>query len=143
MGKNITLCGGAGSGQHTKMVNQILISSTMIGVVEGLLYAQKAGLDPLTVISAVQAGAAGSWTITNLGPKIVARDFRPGFFVEHFIKDLGICVAEAARMGLALPGLALAQQLYIATQAQGAGKQATTALTLAIEALNNIKHEQK
>lgn len=82
VGKNITLCGGAGSGQHTKMCNQILISSTMIGVVEGLLYAQKAGLDPLTVISAVQAGAAGSWTITNLGPKIVARDFRPGFYVR-------------------------------------------------------------
>ena len=82
MGKNITLCGGAGAGQHTKMVNQILIANGLIGVVEGLLYAQRAGLDPLTVISAVQAGAAGSWSITNLGPKIVARDFKPGFFVE-------------------------------------------------------------
>lgn len=111
----------------------------MIGVCEGLLYAHRAGLDPLVTIQAVQAGAAGSWSITNLGPKIVARDFKPGFYVEHFIKDLGIALSEANRMGLALPGLALAQQLYVATQALGAGKQATTALILAIEAVNGIK----
>jgi len=143
MGKNITLCGGPGAGQHTKMVNQILIASGMIGCVEGMMYAQRAGLDPLTVISAVQAGAAGSWSITNLGPKIVARNFTPGFFVDHFVKDLGIALSEAKRMQLALPGLALAEQLYVAVQAQGAGQQATTALLLALEALNGVKHEAK
>lgn len=143
MGKNITLCGAPGAGQHTKMVNQILIASGMIGVCEGLLYAQKAGLDPLTTISAVQAGAAGSWSITNLGPKIVKRDFAPGFYVEHFIKDLGIAIREANQMGLALPGLALAQQLYVATQALGAGREATTALILAIEAVNGIKPKEQ
>lgn len=96
-----------------------------------------------TLLPSPQAGAAGSWTVTNLGPKIVARDFKPGFYVDHFVKDLGIALAEASRMKLALPGLALAQQLYVATQAQGAGLQATTALTLALESMNNIKHETK
>jgi 3-hydroxyisobutyrate dehydrogenase len=140
MGTNIRHLGPAGSGQHTKMVNQILIASNMIGVVEGLMYAHKAGLDLNDTIGAVGAGAAGSWSINNLGPRIVARNFDPGFFVEHFIKDMGIALAEAKRMGLSLPGLALAEQLYLAVQAQGHGRLGTHALSLALEKLNNIVH---
>lgn len=136
LGKNISLQGPAGSGQHTKMVNQILIASGMIGMCEGLLYAYKAGLDPLSVIGAVSTGAAGSWSISNLGPRVVKGDFNPGFYVEHFCKDLGIALAEARRMKLSLPGLALANQLYIALDAQGGGKKGTQALFLALEALS-------
>jgi len=136
MGKNVVHQGEAGAGQHTKMVNQVLIASTMIGVCEGLLYARKAGLDAMTVIQSVGAGAAGSWTINNLGPRMVNRDFNPGFYVEHFIKDLGIALDEAARMELTLPGLALARQLYEAVKAQGHGRLGTQALLLALEKLN-------
>jgi 3-hydroxyisobutyrate dehydrogenase len=139
MGKNVKHMGPAGMGQHTKMVNQILIANNMIGVCEGLLYAYKAGLDPLKVIEAVGAGAAGSFSINVLGPRIAKRDFAPGFFVEHFIKDLGICLSEAKRMGIALPGLALANQLYVALQAQGHGRSGTQALITALETLNGIK----
>jgi len=139
MGKNIIHLGPAGSGQHTKMVNQILIASTMVGVVEGLLYGYKAGLDLDTVIAAVGAGAAGSWSINNLGPRINQRNFDPGFFVEHFIKDMGIALDEAKRMDLCLPGLSLAHQFYVAVQAQGHGRLGTHALALALEKLNNIE----
>jgi 3-hydroxyisobutyrate dehydrogenase len=97
MGKNIRHMGSAGAGQHTKMVNQILIATNMIGVVEGLLYAQKSGLDLDEAIQAVSAGAAGSWSISNLGPRIANRNFDPGFFVEHFLKDMGIALKEAER----------------------------------------------
>jgi 3-hydroxyisobutyrate dehydrogenase len=128
--------GGAGAGQHTKMVNQILVAGTMIGACEGLLYALRAGLDPLTVIESVGSGAAGSWTINNLGPRMIARDFAPGFYVEHFIKDLGIALEESSRLGLALPGLALSRQLYEAVRAQGHGRAGTQALLLALERLN-------
>jgi 3-hydroxyisobutyrate dehydrogenase len=141
MGKNIVHMGPAGSGQHTKMVNQILIASNMVGVVEGLLYGYKAGLNLETVIAAVGAGAAGSWTINTLGPRIVKRNFDPGFFVDHFIKDMGIALDEAKRMGLALPGLALAHQLYLAVKAQGHGRLGTHALALALEHMNNISHK--
>jgi 3-hydroxyisobutyrate dehydrogenase len=139
MGKNIRLLGGSGSGQNTKMVNQILIATNMIGVCEGLLYAHKAGLDLEQTIQAVSAGAAGSWSISNLGPRIAKRNFDPGFFVEHFIKDMGIALSEARAMNLSLPGLALAHQLYVAVKAQGHGKQGTHALALALEQLNGIK----
>ncbi|KAF0689061.1 Aste57867_19442 [Aphanomyces stellatus] len=116
MGKNIRHMGGAGAGQHTKMVNQILIATNMIGVVEGLLYAYKSGLDLNEAIAAVGAGAAGSWSINNMGPRIAKRDFNPGFMVEHFLKDMGIALKESQAMGLSLPGLALANQLYLAVQ---------------------------
>ncbi|OQR95129.1 3-hydroxyisobutyrate dehydrogenase [Thraustotheca clavata] len=140
MGQNIRHMGGAGAGQHTKMVNQILIATNMIGMVEGLLYAHKAGLDLNEAIAAVGAGAAGSWSINNLGPRIARRDFNPGFMVEHFIKDLGIALKESQAMGLSLPGLALANQLYLAVMAQeNGGKLGTHALMLAFEQLNNIK----
>src|SRR5690606_14909692 len=131
--------GEAGAGQHTKMVNQILISTMMIGVCEALIYGCKAGLDPNKVIESVGSGAAGSRSINNLGPRIIKRDFEPGFFVEHFIKDMGIALAEAKKMGLSLPGLALAEQLYLAVQAQGYGRKGTQALMLALESLSGIK----
>jgi 3-hydroxyisobutyrate dehydrogenase len=139
MGKTIIYQGTAGSGQHTKMVNQILIASNMVGVCEALLYGYKAGLNLETVMQSVSVGAAGSWSLSNLGPRIMARNFEPGFFVEHFIKDMGIALDEAQRMGLALPGLALAKQLYLAVQAQGYGRKGTHALMLALEHLSNVK----
>lgn len=139
MGATIVHQGGPGSGQHTKMVNQILIASTMMGVCEGLLYASRAGLDPSTVIKSVGSGAAGSFAINVLGPKIVARDFGAGFFVEHFVKDLGIALEEAARMGIAVPGLAMARQFYESVRSLGHGWSGTQALMLAIEQLNNVK----
>ncbi|CEG42428.1 3-hydroxyisobutyrate dehydrogenase [Plasmopara halstedii] len=116
MGKNIRHMGGAGAGQHTKM----------------------SGLDIAEAIRAVSAGAAGSWSISNLGPRIANRNFDPGFFVEHFVKDMGIALKEAERMNLSLPGLALANQLYVAVKAQGHGRLGTQSLMLALEQLNGI-----
>lgn len=138
LGSKIVLHGDAGAGQHAKMVNQILIASNMMGVCEGLLYARKAGLDPERVIESVGSGAAGSWSINNLGPRMIRRDFSPGFYVEHFIKDLGIALEEAQRMRLALPGLALAKQLYEAVRAHGHGRSGTQALLVALEKLSGI-----
>jgi len=139
MVKTIVHQGPAGAGQHTKMVNQILIATNMIGVCEALLYGYKAGLDLKTVLQSVGGGAAASWSLNNLGPRIMDRNFEPGFFVEHFIKDMGIALEEAKRMNLSLPGLALANQLYLAVQAQGYGKKGTHALMLALEHLSGIK----
>lgn len=139
MGKTIVHQGPAGSGQHTKMVNQILIASGMIAVCEAMLYAYKSGLDAKTVLQSVSVGAAGSWSLQNLGPRIIDRNFEPGFFVEHFIKDMGIALAEAERMNLCLPGLALAKQLYEAVRAQGYGRKGTHALMLAMEHICNVK----
>jgi 3-hydroxyisobutyrate dehydrogenase len=136
MGKTIVHQGGAGAGQHTKMVNQILIASNMIGVCEALLYGYKAGLDLNTVLQSVGSGAAGSWSLNNLGPRMIAGRFEPGFFVEHFLKDMGIALAEARRMRLALPGLALAEQLYRALEAQGHGRDGTHSLMLALARLS-------
>ncbi|MEM2882349.1 MAG: NAD(P)-dependent oxidoreductase [Candidatus Bathyarchaeia archaeon] len=141
MGKSIRYMGPAGSGQSAKLCNQILIASTMIGVVECLLYAHKSGLDLMDVIAAVGSGAAGCWSINNLGPRIVRRDFDPGFMVEHFVKDMGIALEEARRMNLALPGLAMAQQFYVALKAKGKGRLGTQALALVLEELNNAKIE--
>jgi 3-hydroxyisobutyrate dehydrogenase len=136
MGNNIVYQGPAGSGQHAKMCNQIVIAGTMIGVCESLIYGFKAGLDPLTVLSSIQGGAARCWALDNLAPRILQRDFAPGFFVDHFIKDMGIALKESARMGLFLPGLALVHQLYIAVKAQGHGKSGTQGLILALEEMS-------
>lgn len=136
MGKTIVHQGPAGAGQHTKMVNQVLIASNMIGVCEALLYGYKAGLDLTTVLQSVGSGAAGSWSLNNLGPRMIAGRFEPGFFVEHFLKDMGIALAEARRMRLCLPGLALAEQLYRAVDAQGHGRDGTHALMLALARLS-------
>ena len=139
MGKTIIHQGNPGAGQHTKMVNQILISSNMIAVCEGLLYGYKCGLDLESVFKSVSVGAAGSKALEVLGPRILARNFEPGFYVEHFIKDMGIALKEAERMNLCLPGLALAKQLYEAVRAQGFGRKGTQALMLALEAISNVK----
>jgi 3-hydroxyisobutyrate dehydrogenase len=138
MGKTIVHQGGPGAGQHTKMVNQTVIASAMIGVCEGLLYGYRAGLDLETVMESVGSGAAGSWSLSNLGKRIIGDDFDPGFFVEHFVKDMGIALEEAKRMGLSLPGLALAHQLYVALMAQGHGRDGTQALHLALASLSGI-----
>jgi 3-hydroxyisobutyrate dehydrogenase len=138
MGKTIVYQGPAGSGQHTKMVNQILIASNMIGVCEALLYGYRSGLDLETVMKSVGPGAAGSWSLANLGPRIIANNFDPGFFVEHFIKDMTIALQESKRMGLAMPGLALAQQLYVALASQGHSRDGTHALELALASMSGI-----
>ncbi|HMN97142.1 MAG TPA: NAD(P)-dependent oxidoreductase [Phycisphaerales bacterium] len=135
LGKTIVRHGGPGAGQHAKMVNQVLIAATMMGLCEGLAYSRAAGLDGERVIESLSVGAAGSWSLAHLAPRILRRDFAPGFFVEHFIKDLGIALDEAARMRLALPALALARQLYEALRARGHGHEGTQALTLLYEAL--------
>ncbi len=139
MGQNIVHQGGPGAGQHTKMCNQITIAGTMIGVCEGLLYGYKAGLDLETMLSSISKGAARCWTLETLAPRILNRNFDPGFFVEHFIKDMGIALDEAKKMNLSLPGLALVHQLYLATQAQGHGRLGTHALMLALEQMSNTK----
>lgn len=133
MGSRIQYMGGPGAGQHTKMCNQILACSNMVGMCESLVYAQRSGLDPLAVIDAIGAGAAGSWAINNLGARVVQRDFAPGFMIEHMAKDLGIALGEAERLGLELPGLALAERLYAALNARGHGRDGTQALILALE----------
>jgi 3-hydroxyisobutyrate dehydrogenase len=138
MGKTIVHQGPAGAGQHTKMVNQILIASNMIGVCEALLYGFKAGLDLNRVLESVSTGAAGSWSLSNLGPRMIAGSFEPGFFVEHFLKDMGIALSESRRMNLCLPGLALAEQLYRAVEAQGLGRKGTHALMLALSKLSAV-----
>ena len=143
MGTTIVNQGGPGSGQHTKMVNQILIASGMIGVCEALLYAHTSGLDLETVMKSVSSGAAGSWSLDNYGPRIINNDFEPGFFVEHFIKDMAIALNEAARMNLSLPGLAMAHQLYNALKAQGGGRNGTQALQLALSRLSAIDWEKR
>jgi 3-hydroxyisobutyrate dehydrogenase len=128
--------GGPGAGQHAKMTNQIAIASGMVAVCEALVYAERAGLDLEQVLATIGGGAAGSWTLSNLAPRAVRGDFAPGFKVDHFVKDLGIALAEARRMRLALPGLALAEQLYVAVQARGGGRQGTHALLLALRDLS-------
>jgi 3-hydroxyisobutyrate dehydrogenase len=143
MGKTIVHQGGPGSGQHTKMVNQILIATNMIGVCEALVYGHKAGLDLPTVLQSVGSGAAGSWSLSNLGPRIIDNQFDPGFYVEHFLKDMGIALAECRAMNLSMPGLALAEQLYQAVAAQGHERDGTHALALAIANLSGIDWQNR
>ncbi|SPP64701.1 NAD(P)-dependent oxidoreductase [Nitrospira lenta] len=136
LGKKIVYQGGAGAGQQTKLCNQIVIAGTMVGVCESLLYGFNAGLDLTQMLDSIRGGAAACWTLDNLAPKILQRNFDPGFFVEHFVKDMGIALDEAARMNLPLPGLALAQELYHRVQALGHGRCGTHALMLALEDLS-------
>ncbi|MDY0222722.1 MAG: NAD(P)-dependent oxidoreductase [Desulfobacterium sp.] len=138
MGKKIALMGGPGAGQHTKMSNQILIAGTMIGTVESLAYAYKSGLDLESVIRVIGSGAAGSWSINNLGPRIARGDFDPGFYIKHFIKDMGIALDEAKQMNLALPGLALANQFYVAAAAMGHEELGTQGLYKVFEKMNAL-----
>lgn len=139
MGSRFTLMGPAGAGQHTKMCNQTLIAGTMIGVVESLLYCQRAGLDTGRVIDVIGSGAASSWAINNLGRRIAKGDFEPGFFIKHFVKDMGIVLSEARRMNLSLPGLALVNQFYIAAMAAGLENAGTQALYRVLADMNGMK----
>ncbi|WP_168122695.1 NAD(P)-dependent oxidoreductase [Paenibacillus sp. HB172176] len=128
MGGGIVLQGGAGAGQHTKMANQIAIASNMVGVCEALIYAKNAGLELESVLQSIGSGAAGSWSLSNLAPRIIGGDFEPGFYVKHFIKDMGIALDSAKEMGLDLPGLALANGLYERIAEAGLGDKGTHAL---------------
>lgn len=128
MGQTIVLQGGPGAGQYTKMVNQIVIASTMLGVVEALVYAKAAGLDQERVLDSIASGAAGSAALSNLGPRMLKGDFAPGFYVKHFIKDMKIALSSAAELELQLPGLALAHDLYARLAAAGGENEGTQAL---------------
>ena len=128
LGTNIVLQGKAGAGQHTKMCNQIAIASNMIGVCEALAYAKRAGLDPFKVLESISQGAAGSWSLSNLGPRMLSGDFKPGFYVKHFIKDMKIALEEAEKMNLQLPGLALAKSMYEELAKAGEENSGTQAL---------------
>jgi len=136
IGHQIVYEGGPGAGQHTKVCNQIIVGGVMTGICEALLYSYKAGLDPDTMIKTVCAGAASTWLMENLGPKIIDGDFNPGFVVEHFIKDFGIAIAECKRMNLDLPGLNLSMELYEKTRDLGYGKLGTQALFLALKEIS-------
>jgi 3-hydroxyisobutyrate dehydrogenase len=134
LGKTVVHQGPAGSGQHTKMVNQIVIASTMVSLCEALVYAKRSGLDPSVVLQSIRDGAAASWSMSNLVPRMLMEDYAPGFYIEHFVKDMGIALAECKAMGIELPGLALAERLYQQVIAMGHAKSGTQALILAVEA---------
>ena len=127
-GKNIVYQGEAGAGQHTKMANQIAIATNMIGVCEAIVYAEKAGLDPETVLTSIATGAAGSWSLSNLVPRMLESDFEPGFFVKHFLKDMDIALTEAEMMQLSLPGLKMARDMYHSLIEKGYGEKGTQVL---------------
>jgi 3-hydroxyisobutyrate dehydrogenase len=141
-GATIVLHGGPGAGQHTKMVNQIAISSGMVALCEAMLYAYKSGLDVEQVLDTIGGGAAASFSLQTYAPRLLKGDLEPGFKIDHFIKDLGIALAEAKRMKLALPGLALAEQLYVGAQAQGLGQKGTQALLAALAHLSDAELPQ-
>ncbi|EOA2657553.1 NAD(P)-dependent oxidoreductase [Listeria monocytogenes] len=128
LGSSVILQGDAGAGQHTKMVNQIAIASNMIGVTEAIIYAEAAGLNPSRVLDSISGGAAGSWSLANLIPRVLKDDISPGFFIKHFIKDMGIAISEAKQMGLELPGLTLAEKMYQTLAEQGLSEEGTQAL---------------
>ena len=135
LGKKVVHQGGPGTGQQAKLCNQIVIAGTMIGVCESMLYGYKAGLDLNRMLDSIRGGAAACWTLDHLAPRILQRNFDPGFFVEHFVKDMGIALEESKRIGLVLPGLTLVHQLYQTVQTLGHGRSGTHALMLALEAL--------
>lgn len=128
VGENIILQGPAGAGQHTKMANQITIASTMIGVCESIMYAKKAGLDPEMVLKSITTGAASSFSLEKLGPRMLQGDFAPGFYVKHFIKDMTIAIESAKEMGLSTPGLELSLNLYRELAESGEEDSGTQAL---------------
>ena len=138
LGKKIVHQGGPGTGQQAKLCNQIVIAGTMVGVCESLLYGYKAGLDLNRMLDSIRGGAAACWTLDHLAPRILQRNFEPGFSVEHFVKDMDFALEEAKRMGLVLPGLTLVHQLYQSVQTLGHGRSGTHALMLALEALAQI-----
>jgi 3-hydroxyisobutyrate dehydrogenase len=135
LGKTIELQGAAGAGQHTKMVNQLAIAAGMIGVCEALVYGQRAGLELEKTLATIQNGAAGLWSLSNYGPRLLRGDLEPGFKVDHFIKDLGIALAEARAMNVVLPGAALAEQLYVGVRSRGLGQKGTQSLAVVLAQL--------
>jgi 3-hydroxyisobutyrate dehydrogenase len=135
LGRTVVLQGGAGAGQHTKAVNQTLVAGAMVSVCEALVYARRAGLDLEAVLESVGGGAAASWTLSNLVPRMLRGDFAPGFRIEHLLKDLGIVLDEAARLGVPVPGTALARQLYVIAEQHGLGDAGTHALLLTMTEL--------
>ncbi|MBT7650427.1 MAG: NAD(P)-dependent oxidoreductase [Opitutae bacterium] len=137
MGKTINYFGESGSGQRTKMSNQILIASTMIGTVESLLYAEKANLDLNQVIEMIGQGAAGCWSLNHLGPRMLNQDWEPGFYVKHFVKDMGIALNDAKKMGIRLQGLELAHQFYKKVSQSGYEEKGTQVLLKVLKDLNN------
>jgi 3-hydroxyisobutyrate dehydrogenase len=137
--KQVVLMGSAGKGQHTKMTNQIILAGNMIGACEGLLYAYKAGLDQNTIISLLGGGAASSFSLVNLGPRIIKGDFEPGFYVEHYVKDMEIALSECKKMNLDLKGLQLVHSFYKIMMQDNLSKKGTQGLYLALEKLNNIQ----
>ena len=141
LGKNIVHLGPAGSGQHTKMANQIVIAGTMAGVSEALVYGARAGLDPEKLVATIGKGAAGCWTLDNLAPRVIKGDYAPGFMVDHFIKDMSIALSEADSMGLSLPSLALTRELYKAVSAEGHGQDGTQVLVKALRRLSGMNED--
>ena len=136
IGKTVVYQGGPGNGQHAKLCNQIVIAGTMIGVCESLLYGHRAGLNLEAMLQSIRSGGAACWTLDNLAPRILKKDFEPGFLIDHFVKDLGIALAQAQRMNLILPGLQLAYELYHIAQEHRLGKRGTQALYLALETIS-------
>lgn len=128
LGTNVVYQGAAGAGQHTKMCNQITIASNMIGVCEAIIYAENAGLNPKNVLASITSGAAGSWSLSNLAPKMIEGNFEPGFYIKHFIKDMKIALEEAGAMGMETPGLSLAKRLYEQLAENGEENSGTHAL---------------
>ena len=133
MGSNVVYQGSAGSGQHTKMANQIGIASSMLAMCESLTYAKAAGLDQKTVLKSISSGAAGSWSLTNLAPRILCDDYEPGFFVRHFIKDMQIAIDSSEAMGIPIPGLKVAKAKFDQIADQGLDNKGTQAVIKAYE----------
>jgi len=136
LGDKIKHLGRAGSGQRVKMSNQILIASTMVGMVESMLYAERAGLEVSEVIELIGKGAAGCWSINQLGPRILKNDWKPGFYIKHFLKDMRIALEDSERMGLELEGLALAKKFYSMTETYDFENDGTQALMKILRSLN-------
>jgi 3-hydroxyisobutyrate dehydrogenase len=143
LGKTIIHEGPAGAGQHTKLCNQIVIAGTMIGVCESLLYGRRAGLDLETMLQAIRGGAAACWALDNLAPRVLKGNFEPGFFVDHFVKDMGLALDEAERMKLQLPGLTLVRAIYVRAQQLGYGRKGTQALYLALDEMSKETGEEQ
>lgn len=137
LAKTVVACGGPGDGQKTKLTNQVAIAASMVAMCEALLFASRAGLDMHTTLQAISGGAAGSWSLSNLAPRILTHDFDPGFFVEHFVKDMRLALDECRRMKLILPGLELASTLYDKLMQQGHGRLGTQALMRVLADMNN------
>jgi 3-hydroxyisobutyrate dehydrogenase len=143
LGRTLTHCGPVGSGQLAKLCNQILVAVTLLGVGEALVFARKNGLDPEVMIRAVERGAAGSWQLTHLGPRMIKRDFAPGFMVDLIQKDLRLVIEAGASAGVALPATALVHQLFESVRARGGGREGTQSLARVLESLSGLEEAER